>query len=119
MVAASRSATLRMTHLAGTRRNLWVPCSVVRAPTTWSTSWLSSRYWTNSGIRSFGYVMSASVQTTIFPYASLVPMRRAVPEPPLRRNGISRMLGKRGSASWSTLRVLSVDLSSITSSSYE
>ena len=63
--------------------------------------------------------MSASVQTTIFPYASPVPIRRAVPDPPLRRNGISRMFGNRGSACCSTASVLSVDLSSITSSSYE
>ena len=63
--------------------------------------------------------MSASVQTTYRPYASPVPIRRAVPDPPLRRNGISRMLGKRGSASCSTASVLSVDLSSITSNSYE
>ena len=61
--------------------------------------------------------MSASVQTTIRPYASLVPIRRAVPEPPLRRNGISRMFGNRGSASCSTASVSSVDLSSMTSSS--
>ena len=36
-------AILRMTHFAGTRAHLWVPSSVVRAPTTWSTSGLSSR----------------------------------------------------------------------------
>jgi hypothetical protein len=36
--------------------------------------------------------MSASVQTTISPCACWVPIRRAVPEPPLRRNGITRML---------------------------
>ena len=35
-VLVSHSATLRMNHLAGTRAHLWVPSSVVRAPTTWS-----------------------------------------------------------------------------------
>ena len=39
----SDSAILRMTHFAGTRRNFFVPCSLVRAPTTWSTSGLSPR----------------------------------------------------------------------------
>ena len=30
----SRSAILRMNHLAGTRKILWLPSSLVRAPTT-------------------------------------------------------------------------------------
>ncbi len=42
-VAASELAILRMTHFAGTRAHLWVPSSVVRAPTTWSISGFSSR----------------------------------------------------------------------------
>src|SRR6266550_2603593 len=48
------SASFRIKYLAGTRKILCVPCSLVRAPTTWSTSGWSMRYWTNSGIRSFG-----------------------------------------------------------------
>ena len=50
----SFSAIFRMTHFAGTRRNLWVPSSLVRAPTTWSYVGSSSSIATSSGIRSFG-----------------------------------------------------------------
>ncbi len=50
----SRSATLRMNHLAGTRSILCVPSSLVRAPTTWSIDGSVSRTSTRSGIRSFG-----------------------------------------------------------------
>jgi hypothetical protein len=34
LVPDSASAILRIVHFAGTRRTLWLPCSVVRAPTT-------------------------------------------------------------------------------------
>jgi len=37
--------------------------------------------------------MSASVQTTISPRASAVPIRRAVPDPPLRWKAINRIIG--------------------------
>ena len=47
-------------------------------------------------MRSLGYVMSASVHTTMSPRASRVPIRRAVPEPPLRRNGMSRIVREAG-----------------------
>ena len=49
--SARNSAILRMVHFAGTRRNLTVPSSLSRAPTTWS--W-PSRAVTSSGIRWFG-----------------------------------------------------------------
>jgi len=51
---ASSSATLRMNHLAGTRSSLCEPCSLVRAPTTWSIVESFSRIATSSGMRSFG-----------------------------------------------------------------
>ena len=44
-------ASIRMAHLAGTRSALAVPCSEVRAPTTWSCP---SSSFTSSGMRSFG-----------------------------------------------------------------
>ena len=58
-----------------------MPCSLVRAPTTWSIVGSFSRIWTSSGIRSFGYVMSASVHTTISPRGPLGadPAHRARP----------------------------------------
>ena len=49
----SFSASLRMSHLAGTRSSLWVPSSLVRAPTIMSYVG-SSSIATNSGIRSLG-----------------------------------------------------------------
>ena len=120
LVCASRSATLRITHFAGTRRNLCVPSSVVRAPTTWSTSGLSIEVLRRTrGCARSGRSCRRRSTRRYRPYASAVPIRRAVPEPPLRRNGISRMCGKCGSASCRTLSVPSVDLSSMTSSSYE
>ncbi len=76
-----------------------MPCSLVRAPTTWSIVGSFSRIWTSSGIRSFGYVMSASVHTTISPRARWVPIRRTVPEPLLRWKLTTSILGKRGAAS--------------------
>ena len=53
-VPVSRSASLRMNHLAGTRSSLWLPSSLVRAPMTWSVPGSFSSIWTSSGIRSFG-----------------------------------------------------------------
>jgi hypothetical protein len=94
-----------MNHFAGTRRNLCDPSSVVRAPTTWSIDSSFSSTAIRSGIRSFGYDMSASVHTTISPRASCDPIRRTVPDPPLRWNARTRMCGKRGSASLSLARV--------------
>ena len=69
-------------------------------------------------MRSFGYVMSASVHTTISPRASCVPILRTVPDPPLRWNARTRMFGNRGSASRSLARVWSVEKSSTATSSY-
>jgi len=77
-----------MNILAGTRKTLSVPCSEVRAPTTWSKPSSSA---TSSGMRSLGYVMSTSVHTTIRPRAARVPYLRAEPEPRLVPNWISRM----------------------------
>ena len=54
VIPTSRSAILRMTHLAGTRSSLWLPCSLVRAPTTWSIVGSVSSMVTSSGMRSFG-----------------------------------------------------------------
>ena len=62
--------------------------------------------------------MSASVHTTISPRALSVPIRRAVPEPPLRRNGMTRIVRElRASAAASTASVSSVEASSMASSS--
>src|ERR1700722_43253 len=47
----SISAIFRMNHFAGTRNILWVPCSLVRAPTTWSSSWSFSSVCTSPGAR--------------------------------------------------------------------
>ena len=56
--------------------------------------------------------MSASVHTTIWPRASWVPIRRTVPEPPLRRNATIFSRGNRGAASRSRASVPSLDASS-------
>ena len=114
----SHSAILRMSHFAGTRNSLWLPSSEVRAPTTWSTLGSSSSTRTRSGMRSLGYVMSASVHTTMSPRACWVPMRRTVPAPPLRRNDTTRTLSKSTSAFSNTSSVESVDASSTAMSSY-
>jgi hypothetical protein len=62
--------------------------------------------------------MSASVQTTIAPRAFSLPMRRIVPDPPLRCRGTNRTLGNRGATCASSSRVPSVEQSSYTSRSY-
>lgn len=62
--------------------------------------------------------MSASVHTTISPRASWLPIRRTVPDPPLRWNALIRMFGKRGAASCRRASVSSVEQSSTASSSY-
>jgi len=114
----SFSAILRMTHLAGIRSSRCEPFSTVRAPTTWSIEGSASRMPTSSGIRSLGYVMSASVHTTISPRAILDPMRRTVPAPPLRANSITRRCGYSMAALFSTSSVPSVDASSTARTSY-
>ena len=62
--------------------------------------------------------MSASVHTTISPRASWVPIRRAVPDPPLRRKAMTRRLPNVSAAPSSTSSVSSVEASSMQSSSY-
>ncbi len=74
--------------MAGTRAILTVPCSDVRAPTTWSQP---SSSFTSRGISLFGYVMSTSVHTTIRPCAACVPALRAEPLPRFWANWMSRM----------------------------
>jgi hypothetical protein len=49
--SARNEASRRISHLAGTRKNFTVPCSDVRAPTTWSHPSSSLTSW---GISSFG-----------------------------------------------------------------
>ena len=71
LVPAKKLPSLLMNHLTSFLINGILTFSPVRAPTTISKL-PSSKIWTNSGIRSLGYVPSASVMIPLKPVCPVI-----------------------------------------------